>query len=527
MKFALDLLKSSVSATFNEVSTNLEIASSSAGNVVRGFGGTYGPALCVTVVTALVVVYWLSQNRSTSGRLKLEFDKASWWGRAVIYMFAAQVLFLWRSAFEAYVPLMPIYAKSLNFDQSYNGLVMAALQMGWFVGLPLYPWLINNIGAKGVVITSLFVFSISVWPFILHQSFFGLFLARSFEGLALSQLFPTLEAIVSQQFPPEERGSAFAWVTILASSGACFGLLSAVFIFPYYGTAGTLLCLSMVGMVILYGNMFLLHAPENISEETEDSKKPGMKSAAFFLHRLLGDRPSAGLLLMQTASVCHSAALVVVIPIKLAEKLSMADLSALWLVAAVLDFPAIWIGGCAADTASPLLVTRIVLLLQSALVGLLLLFSSNLAVFQPVVVLWLLFQSTSSPFMKPVYGKLCALIEERQESPAFEELFAASHFSKAVGYTLGGLAAAAGHGLGFEKFVAASLAVSSILVLFGSSLLSETDLILCSDSLPPASGKLAEGEGSQRQFSVFSEAGQRQLSAQGQEIFQRQVSGTV
>lgn len=160
---------------------------------------------------------------------------------------ASYGLLLWNLLYASMVPLMPAYAEELGLTSQQQATVLAALQVGWLVGLPI---LLVLPAGKRLLYLGGFLHVLAPAVLLLFPPTFGLFVfVRGLEGVGSCFVTVLLDAMLMRQLPQSMRGRGIAVRTAIGTIGLLGGPLVGGFVMPRYGLPGVLTLLMLAGAV--------------------------------------------------------------------------------------------------------------------------------------------------------------------------------------------------------------------------------------------------------------------------------------
>ena len=104
---------------------------------------------------------------------------------APVLFCASQALFLWCVTYSTFVPLLAFYSDQEGFGAGGIGLVSASLQVGWFIALPLLPWLASAVGSRRVLLLGVTSFAVSPLVVATSPGLWTLACTRAAEGFGM------------------------------------------------------------------------------------------------------------------------------------------------------------------------------------------------------------------------------------------------------------------------------------------------------------------------------------------------------
>lgn len=172
---------------------------------------------------------------------------------------------------------MVTISKSLGFDPQQKGLVLSAFFLGYTIFQIPFGYLVNKIGTRKVMITSVFFVGMFLFLFGFGFSLLYLILLRFMTGALAHSGYPaSVSTFISQELPIEKRGPAQS--TMIASSGfaAIVGPLLIAPLLLQVGWHKTYYFLGAAVMLIAVLMYFVI--PEEFGEVKEHLKSKNPRS---------------------------------------------------------------------------------------------------------------------------------------------------------------------------------------------------------------------------------------------------------
>merc|ERR1719329_1264680 len=142
-------------------------------------------------------------------------------------------VFTWSVYYTVMVPLLPLYAEKYGFGDFWQGAVLACLQLGWFVALPI----VNKAYLKPCTMVYLGAVSYMLAPAIVayHPTLFTICVGRIIEGFGSCLLMVLMTSVMAREIPEEIRGFAFGLKGFIGALGLFAGPLVGGILYPYGG----------------------------------------------------------------------------------------------------------------------------------------------------------------------------------------------------------------------------------------------------------------------------------------------------
>lgn len=138
-------------------------------------------------------------------------------------------LFLMGTDLFVVSPLLPFISQAYGVSSATTGWMVSVFAITYAVSAPIFGWLSDKRGRRGLITFGLLLFAISNALTAWAPTFSILILSRIFAGLAVSSITPLIHATIGDIAPPNKRGT---WLSITISghltalwTGAPFGAL--------------------------------------------------------------------------------------------------------------------------------------------------------------------------------------------------------------------------------------------------------------------------------------------------------------
>jgi len=406
-------------------------------------------------------------------------EESSLWTREriIIVGLNSYNVFMWSVYYTVLVPLLPMYARRYGFSEFHQGIVLACLQLGWFVGLPL----VNKAYLKPLTMVYIGSVALVIAPAIVafHPSFWTLCISRVIEGFGTCLLVVLMTSVMAREIPEEIRGFAFGLRGSIASLGFFFGPLAGHVLYPYGGLRlimSVLTVMSLVGLV-LYILFMQRHWFASYEARIASLEAQGMSLTARF-SALLRESLLRWLLCCHFFSWFFLGMIFMVVPQYMTEELALTStmITVFWLACEASKIFGALAGGCLADNLKPwdvffgglsvlhaAQVVLVVIALQSPSAWVFLLSCSFVFVFG----------TTEDGILGPSFMKLITSLETRlceidkrettRREERFEEILSSLEFITSVAMLLGPLYAGSVYAtIGFSMTVMLFAIVSSV-----------------------------------------------------------------
>eukprot|EP00747_Dinoflagellata_sp_TGD_P183478 gnl/TRDRNA2_/TRDRNA2_38382_c0_seq1.p1 gnl/TRDRNA2_/TRDRNA2_38382_c0~~gnl/TRDRNA2_/TRDRNA2_38382_c0_seq1.p1 ORF type:complete len:450 (+),score=37.73 gnl/TRDRNA2_/TRDRNA2_38382_c0_seq1:93-1442(+) len=173
------------------------------------------------------------------------------WERKVIVGLNCYNAFMWSVYYTVIVPLLPFIAQSYGFDEFMQGVVLASLQVGWFLGLPL----VNTTVLKPRTMLYMGATAYALAPAVVafHPELWTILLGRVIEGFGSCILMVLMTSVLAREIPEEIRGFAFGLRAFVGGFGLLGGPVAGGLLYPLGGIRLIMIILtvlSCIGLVI-------------------------------------------------------------------------------------------------------------------------------------------------------------------------------------------------------------------------------------------------------------------------------------
>ncbi|RLB80760.1 MAG: MFS transporter [Deltaproteobacteria bacterium] len=187
------------------------------------------------------------------------------------------------------LPVVPLYAKSLNINTTQIGFINAAFFLiAGFLSLPL-GFVSDRLGRKVLASIGLLVLSSSFFMLYFSDSFILLTLSYLFIGAGMAAFGPTMMSFVADISPATHLGRSYGWYTTALYCGMSLGPAAGGFVAQAYGYIQVFLISGTLVFLIFWIIVFFLPRTRSVLETY--SEKP--KTVAV-LRQLFKNRPLMG-----------------------------------------------------------------------------------------------------------------------------------------------------------------------------------------------------------------------------------------
>jgi len=185
-------------------------------------------------------------------------ENPSRWTRERIFVVALNSynVFLWSAYLNALVPLLPLVARRYGFGSFEQGVVLACVQLGWFVGLPF----VNKAYVKPRTMVYLGAVAFTSAPAIIacHPAFWTICVSRVVEGFGICLLLVLMTSVMIREIPEEMRGFAFGVKGGFAALGFFFGPIAGGVLYPYGGLRLIVIVLTAMALPLLLAYVLVM-----------------------------------------------------------------------------------------------------------------------------------------------------------------------------------------------------------------------------------------------------------------------------
>lgn len=154
--------------------------------------------------------------------------------------------------FQLYMvaPLIPSLSTFFKTSEQTVGLTVTAYLIPYGISTLFYGLLADKLGTKGIIITSLFAFSVLTALTAFSQSINQLIIWRFITGIGASGVVPLSLAWIGQSYSFEERGRPLGWLFGAMACGGAFGSSLGVILEPFVGWKMLFIGVSIIAAII-------------------------------------------------------------------------------------------------------------------------------------------------------------------------------------------------------------------------------------------------------------------------------------
>jgi len=187
------------------------------------------------------------------------------------------------------LPVVPLYAKSLNINTTQIGFINAAFFLiAGFLSLPL-GFVSDRLGRKFLASTGILVLSGSSFMLYFSDTFILLTLSYLFIGIGMAAFGPTMMSFVADISPATHLGRSYGWYTTALYCGMSLGPAAGGFVAQAYGYLQVFLISGTLVFLIFWIIVFFLPRTRSILKTY--SEKP---QTVAVLRKLFNNRPLMG-----------------------------------------------------------------------------------------------------------------------------------------------------------------------------------------------------------------------------------------
>jgi predicted MFS family arabinose efflux permease len=179
--------------------------------------------------------------------------------------------FMWLSP----APILANIIAELKISLGQAGTLLTVITLMWGIFTLSGSFLIDKLGLKATMITSLVVFALGGMASYFAHSFAAIFIARLVVGVGLGPVLPTVGAVVMSWFPPNERPYINSVVMVSAYVGLTLAYMLAVPVFKLVGTWQNTLAVFGASIIVV-ALLWAIFGKVRTSEESGS----GIQSAA-------------------------------------------------------------------------------------------------------------------------------------------------------------------------------------------------------------------------------------------------------
>ncbi|MDN7240694.1 MFS transporter [Planococcus sp. N028] len=163
------------------------------------------------------------------------------------------------------IPITPTIMNELNISGAVVGYMVSAFALAQLIFSPLAGRAVDKYGRKPMIISGLFIFSISELLFGLGETVEVLFISRILGGVSAAFIMPAVTAFIADITTTQTRPKALGYMSAAISTGFIIGPGIGGFLaeistrLPFFFAAG-------FGMFAMFLSLLLLKEPERQSE---------------------------------------------------------------------------------------------------------------------------------------------------------------------------------------------------------------------------------------------------------------------
>jgi MFS family permease len=173
-------------------------------------------------------------------------------------------------AFGLIIPLLTIYmVTDVGISESLSGVVLAGYTLSGIPGMIFGGMLVDKIGRRAVLLTSLGLMSLTIFFYFYAFDFVTFLLVAMADSFVGSLYMPAANAMIADVIPPGDRPKAYSTLRIAWNVGMIFGPAAGTVIVAAY----SIKVLFLFGALILLGAflMNLVFIPETKPKDTGEA----------------------------------------------------------------------------------------------------------------------------------------------------------------------------------------------------------------------------------------------------------------
>ncbi|MGB6977123.1 MAG: multidrug effflux MFS transporter [Gammaproteobacteria bacterium] len=183
---------------------------------------------------------------------------------------------------DMYLPAYPEIAQSFAVKEGDINLSMSLYLIGLALGQLIYGPLADRFGRKRVLMVGLLIFVISSFACTLTRNLDIFLLARLFQALGACSCIVISRAIVTDIYPPKQRGTILAFISAANIFSPALAPLFGGYLVQWFSWLAIFEVIALVGVFMLVATLFLL--PETL--KNPDYQALQFKHMANNLYRL-------------------------------------------------------------------------------------------------------------------------------------------------------------------------------------------------------------------------------------------------
>ncbi|MBN1676939.1 MAG: MFS transporter [Candidatus Thermoplasmatota archaeon] len=173
-------------------------------------------------------------------------------------------------AFGLIIPFLTIYmVRDIEISESLAGVVLAGYTLSGIPGMIFGGMLVDKIGRRAVLLTSLGLMSLTIFLYFFAFDFVTFLLVAMADSFVGSLYMPAANAVIADVIPSRDRPKAYSTLRIAWNVGLIFGPAAGAAIVVAY----SIKVLFLFGAVILLGAFFmnLVFIPETKPKDTGEA----------------------------------------------------------------------------------------------------------------------------------------------------------------------------------------------------------------------------------------------------------------
>jgi DHA1 family multidrug resistance protein-like MFS transporter len=137
--------------------------------------------------------------------------------------YLASLDFIISLGFGLVIPLFPVYATNLGAGALEIGIIFSSFVLTRAIFSTSFGNLSDTIGRKRLILIGSSLYIVFAILFTVPDSWTGLVLVRSLQGVASAMVWPVSEALVIDSTPPKERGASMGKIVMASNLGFVVG----------------------------------------------------------------------------------------------------------------------------------------------------------------------------------------------------------------------------------------------------------------------------------------------------------------
>eukprot|EP00441_Pelagodinium_beii_P043024 CAMPEP_0197640358 /NCGR_PEP_ID=MMETSP1338-20131121/14679_1 /TAXON_ID=43686 ORGANISM="Pelagodinium beii, Strain RCC1491" /NCGR_SAMPLE_ID=MMETSP1338 /ASSEMBLY_ACC=CAM_ASM_000754 /LENGTH=418 /DNA_ID=CAMNT_0043213201 /DNA_START=72 /DNA_END=1328 /DNA_ORIENTATION=- len=160
-------------------------------------------------------------------------DNASSWDQLKLVGANGYYMFLWSAYTSLINPLLPHYMNDLGGDVQHQGLILAAMQVGWIVAFPLLR--MSTMSSASLLNFASICFICAPGLIMVLPGTLQLFIANVLKGCGSAIVSVLLTGMMAREIPAESFGKAIGARNALGAAGHCIAAILGGVLYPLGG----------------------------------------------------------------------------------------------------------------------------------------------------------------------------------------------------------------------------------------------------------------------------------------------------